>query len=177
MSIIGLLLGWTGLPKWATELLAIVAISGALLLGYAVWHHKVYDAGIAAQKASDASASAALLHRVEVANAALADRQRVTNAKLEASNAQLSSSNNALADSFAVGLRHAFQSGRQGAVSSNAPAASIPDAAAYSSASDAAVMQNLDAVLNACAEDDATLTSLQAYVVSQLALFGAQPSH
>jgi hypothetical protein len=43
ISLIGKLLGFTGLPQWALELLAVGAIAGGI--GY--WHHSTLERGIA----------------------------------------------------------------------------------------------------------------------------------
>lgn len=55
MSIIGKLLGWIGLPQWLLEL----AVVGLALTGYGLWHHKVYEEGIAAKGAEVAHQDAA----------------------------------------------------------------------------------------------------------------------
>ncbi len=58
MSLIGLLLGWTGLPKWATELIAVGAIAAAAVGAFWIYHHHVYVEGIHAQQLADQRASA-----------------------------------------------------------------------------------------------------------------------
>ena len=61
MSLIGLMLGWTGLPKWATELIAVGAIAAAAVGGFWIYHHHVYVEGIHAQQVADQRASAKLV--------------------------------------------------------------------------------------------------------------------
>ena len=61
MSLIGLLLGWTGLPKWATELIAVGAIAAAAVGAFWIYHHHVYVEGIHAQQVADQRASAKLV--------------------------------------------------------------------------------------------------------------------
>ena len=58
MSLIGLMLGWTGLPKWATELIAVGAIAAAAVGAFWIYHHHVYVEGIHAQQVADQRASA-----------------------------------------------------------------------------------------------------------------------
>lgn len=56
--MIGALLGWTGLPSWLQELIAVAV--GALAVGGAVllYEHHVFETGVQAQEAKDASALA-----------------------------------------------------------------------------------------------------------------------
>ena len=61
MSLIGLMLGWTGLPKWATELIAVGAIAAAAVGGFWIYHHHVFVEGIHAQQVADQRASAKLV--------------------------------------------------------------------------------------------------------------------
>lgn len=56
LSLIGKLLGWTGLPQWALELIVVGAIAG----GIWYWHHEAIEQGIADQRAADALATQAL---------------------------------------------------------------------------------------------------------------------
>ena len=58
MSLIGLLLGWTGLPKWATELIAVGVIAAGAVGAFWIYHHHVYVEGIHAQQVADQRASA-----------------------------------------------------------------------------------------------------------------------
>ncbi len=57
--MIALLLKWTGLPQWAMELI----FTGALLLGFAIYHHHVVIEGVAEQQAADNKASKILLDK------------------------------------------------------------------------------------------------------------------
>ncbi len=41
MSIIAKLLGFTGLPQWALELIAVVGVAAGALVAYGLWHHHV----------------------------------------------------------------------------------------------------------------------------------------
>lgn len=87
VSIIALLLGRFELPRWAQETIVILAALGALWAVLA-WHdHKVYDRGIAAQKQSDAAATASLLKAADIQTKAW--QNRATEA--EASNAKAQS--------------------------------------------------------------------------------------
>ena len=61
MSLIGLMLGWTGLPKWVTELIAVGAIAVAAVSAFWIYHHHVYVEGIHAQQVADQRASAKLV--------------------------------------------------------------------------------------------------------------------
>ena len=45
MSLIGLLLGWTHLPQWASELLMIAIACGAAVGGVALYNHHERDIG------------------------------------------------------------------------------------------------------------------------------------
>ncbi len=63
MSLIGSLLGWTGLPQWALELLAIVLVAGGAVTAFWIYHHHVYVEGIHAQQVADKRASAVVLAR------------------------------------------------------------------------------------------------------------------
>ena len=58
MSLIGLMLGWTGLPQWALELIAVGAIAGGAVGAFWIYHHHVYVEGIHAQQVADQRASA-----------------------------------------------------------------------------------------------------------------------
>lgn len=59
MSIVALLFGWTKLPAWVQELIAIAILLLALFLAVKWWDHKLYEEGIAAQQAIDQKNSAA----------------------------------------------------------------------------------------------------------------------
>lgn len=52
------LLGWTGLPQWALELLAIALVAGGAVTAFWIYHHHVYVEGIHAQQIADRRASA-----------------------------------------------------------------------------------------------------------------------
>lgn len=174
MSIIAILLRWTGLPQWAMEMVAVAAISGGLLASYAIWHHKVYQAGIAAQQHADAAASTALLEKVQAADNITLAAQVSENAQLEKTNASLHESNTALASSFANGLRDAFRTGDLRALSAvHTPTRRTPPTPTSGAANGAAV-QDFTEVLSACAKDDATLTSLQRWASAQVHLFSQQ---
>ena len=58
MSIVGLLLGWTGLPKWASELVLIGVVAAGAVGAFWLYHHHVYVEGIHAQQVADQRASA-----------------------------------------------------------------------------------------------------------------------
>ena len=58
MSIIGSLLGWTGMPQWALELIAVGAIAAGAVGAFWIYHHHVYVEGIRAQQVADQKASA-----------------------------------------------------------------------------------------------------------------------
>ncbi len=58
MSIVGLLLGWTGLPKWASELVLIGIVAAGAVGAFWLYHHHVYVEGIHAQQVADQRASA-----------------------------------------------------------------------------------------------------------------------
>jgi hypothetical protein len=55
--MIAALLGWTKLPQWALELLAIAAVAGGIWF----WQHHLIGEGIAQQKAADDAATAVLM--------------------------------------------------------------------------------------------------------------------
>ena len=58
MSIVGLLLAWTGMPQWALELLAIALVAAGAVGAFWIYHHHVYVEGIHAQQVADQRASA-----------------------------------------------------------------------------------------------------------------------
>ena len=83
MSLIGLLLGWTGLPKWATELIAVGAIAAAAVGAFWIYHHHVYVEGIHAQQVADQRASAKVIAQARAeTKAALATAQTAHDAYL-----------------------------------------------------------------------------------------------
>lgn len=45
--MIATLLGWTGLPQWALEFIALGLVGGSVWL----WHHETYESGVAAEVA------------------------------------------------------------------------------------------------------------------------------
>lgn len=74
MSIMALLLGRFGLPRWAQEAIVILAALGALWAALA-WHdHKVYERGIKAQQEADAKATATLLKAADIQTQAWKNR-------------------------------------------------------------------------------------------------------
>ena len=89
MSIIGLLLGGTGLPRWAQEAIVILAALGALWAALA-WHdHKVYDRGIAAQQTADNADTAKLLKAARIETVAWQNRATAAEAANEKSQTDL----------------------------------------------------------------------------------------
>ena len=56
--MIAALLGWTGLPQWALELLALAGVAAAATGAFWIYHHHVYVQGIHAQQVADQRASA-----------------------------------------------------------------------------------------------------------------------
>ncbi len=58
MSLIGTLLGWTGMPQWALELIAVGAVAAGAVGAFWIYHHHVYVEGIHAQQVADQKASA-----------------------------------------------------------------------------------------------------------------------
>lgn len=65
--MLAMLLGWTKLPQWAIELIALSAVAGAILL----WHHETYEAGVkaavAAVQVQDQKDRAALQSKADAA--------------------------------------------------------------------------------------------------------------
>ncbi len=61
MSLIGTLLGWTGMPQWALELIAVGAVAAGAVGAFWIYHHHVYVEGIHAQQVADQRASAKLV--------------------------------------------------------------------------------------------------------------------
>ena len=61
MSLIGTLLGWTGMPQWALELLAVGVVAAGAVGAFWIYHHHVYVEGIHAQQVADQRASAKLV--------------------------------------------------------------------------------------------------------------------
>lgn len=51
MSIVALLFGWTKLPAWVQELIAILLIVLVAIVAIALWDRHVYNEGIAAEDA------------------------------------------------------------------------------------------------------------------------------
>lgn len=66
-SIFAKLLGWTGLPQWAIELILVALVAA----GVWFWHHETFKAGIAQQVASDNAATLKLKSDVAVETAKL----------------------------------------------------------------------------------------------------------
>lgn len=177
MSLIAAALGWTGLPRWAMEALAILAISGGVLTAYGIWHHRIYQEGIAAQRAADDRASSKTLADAQRRDAQLMKAQRDSNAALESKYAMLQSSNQALASTVADSLRDAYREGRQSAVSAAPPSASVGPAAPAGDDRPAQAVPDTAEVFAACAQDDAKLTVLQLWVQNELKLFNTTEVH
>ncbi len=175
MSIIASLLGWTGLPKWATELIFVGVICAGALTAYGMWHHHIYQEGIKAAVHAEQKASAATLARVKAQNQRILHRQLAYNAQLEKRNANLETSNRALASSFTAGLLHAYHVGEGRAVPKAGPAAAVSHGSTSSSTPHATPVQDLTQVLGACAADDAELSSLQSWVRERLNQFNPTP--
>lgn len=89
MSIIGLLLGGTGLPRWVQEAIVILAALGALWAALA-WHdHKVYHEGITAQQTADNADTAKLLKAAHTETVAWQNRATAAEAANEKFQADL----------------------------------------------------------------------------------------
>ena len=58
MSLIATLLGWTGMPQWALELIAVGVVAAGAVGAFWIYHHHVYVEGIHAQQVADQKASA-----------------------------------------------------------------------------------------------------------------------
>ena len=58
MSLIATLLGWTGMPQWALELIAIGVVAAGAVGAFWIYHHHVFVEGIHAQQVADQRASA-----------------------------------------------------------------------------------------------------------------------
>lgn len=58
MSIISALLGWTGLPTWLTELLAILIILGGAGIWWKIHDHRLIQEGVAKEIAIETQESA-----------------------------------------------------------------------------------------------------------------------
>jgi len=74
MSILFKLFGFTGLPQWAIELGALALVAGAAVGAFALYHHHVYTAGIAAQQAADQRASAKVIAAAQAQTRIIAAR-------------------------------------------------------------------------------------------------------
>ena len=61
MSLIATLLGWTGMPQWALELIAVGVVAAGAVGAFWIYHHHVYVEGIHAQQVADQRASAKLV--------------------------------------------------------------------------------------------------------------------
>lgn len=65
--MIAALLGWTKLPQWALELLALAAVASSVWL----WHHETYESGVKAEvalvEAANAKTTAALTAKATAA--------------------------------------------------------------------------------------------------------------
>ena len=84
MSLIGTLLGWTGMPQWALELIAIGAVAAGAVGAFWIYHHHVYVEGIHAQQVADQRASAKLVAKARaVTKAAQAQANAAHDAYLQ----------------------------------------------------------------------------------------------
>lgn len=65
--MIAALLGWTKLPQWALEALALALVAGSIWL----WHHETYESGVRAEvarvEADNAKETSALMVRATMA--------------------------------------------------------------------------------------------------------------
>ena len=77
MSIIAKLFGWTGLPQWAIELIAILLIAGGVVLSYHYTYHKGVVAGKDAEIAAVKAASDKD-HAIQQANITKAEQTHET---------------------------------------------------------------------------------------------------
>lgn len=83
MSIVGKLLGWTGLPQWAVEMIAL-AIAALIVWGWWVHHNHVLVAqGVSQQQSADNAAKAKLDIETAAKTAALAARVAAAEAQGE----------------------------------------------------------------------------------------------
>lgn len=71
MSIIAALFGWTKLPAWVQELIAVAILAAGAWGGVAIWHHKAVVEGITEQKQADDKASSILIAKAAQETAAL----------------------------------------------------------------------------------------------------------
>ena len=71
MSIIAALFGWTKLPTWVQELIAILLLAAAASGAVAIWAHKEAAKGITEQKQADDAASKILIAKAAQETAAL----------------------------------------------------------------------------------------------------------
>lgn len=84
MSIIFSLLGWTGMPQWALELIAVGAIAAGAVGAFWIYHHHVYVEGIHAQQVADQRASAKVVAQARAqTKAALATAQTAHDAYVQ----------------------------------------------------------------------------------------------
>lgn len=74
MSLIALVLKWTGLPTWAMELLAIVLVGAGVWGGVLWWEHKEIQKGVRVQQLADDKALRALQVQANAEAAKLATR-------------------------------------------------------------------------------------------------------
>lgn len=74
MSVILKLLGWTGLPQWALELIVVAVAIVAVDAWWHVHNARLVAEGVQKQRAADTAASLALKSQVDAQTAALAAR-------------------------------------------------------------------------------------------------------
>lgn len=173
MSIIGSLLGWTKLPQWALELIIMGLLAGGL------WylHHRIYVEGVHAQQAADQKASAATLAKAHARDTAILNAQLYAYHTLETKYAAARSSDVTIASAFTTGLRRAYTDGRASTLSEITPPAVVTHGAPSGGPVDDNLLQEVGNVFTACAEDDAELTSLQGWTMTQLSLFNPEKSN
>ena len=74
--MIAALLGWTKLPQWAIELIALALVGGAILL----WHHETFEAGVKQEVArvelQNAKTTATLTAKANTAETLHADENK-----------------------------------------------------------------------------------------------------
>lgn len=177
MSILSLFLGWTKLPQWAIELIAVAAVAVGAVGAFWWYHHHVYVQGMQAAIAQEEKRSAAALAAAHAHDAAVLNAQLAAYKTLETKYAATQASDLAIAGAFTDGVRHAYASGRASALSEVTPSATVVHAPAASGSSHAAILQAVGDVFSACAEDDAELTSLQVWITTQLSLFNPEKSY
>ncbi|MGC8519961.1 MAG: hypothetical protein ACP5P4_15805 [Steroidobacteraceae bacterium] len=84
MSIVGAVLGWTGLPQWALELIAVGVVAAGAVGAFWLYHHHVYVEGIHAQQAADQRASAKVIAQARAeTKAAVATAQAAHDAYIQ----------------------------------------------------------------------------------------------